>query len=329
MNKTVQTTINDLLSGDLGRYGYLFPYRDRIPRVTTHPFTDLKKSSMKADQYVASKMLDLDLIGWTAKAVLNLDLFPIQIAILQIMWTHPFPMLVASRGGSKSFILAVYAILRALLDPGSKIVIVGAGLRQAKIVFNYIDQVWNSAPVFRSIIGGGKKAGPRQSVDLCYFKIGESIVYALPLGDGAKIRGFRANVVIADEFSCLNGNTYLTYGDRFGLISDGHDISIVKKNTLHRDVLVWGNGQFRKSPQAYCNGEHLTKIIQTGRGNIIEGTHNHKVRVLRNNCLEWVRFDEIQIDGHIPIDRSWRWHGGKTSITADEAYGIGLLPRLR
>lgn len=203
MNKSVQTTINELLYGDQGKYGYLFPYRDRVPRVTTHPFTDLKKSSMKVDEYVVSKMLDLNLIGWTAKAILNLDLFPIQIAILQTIWTHPFPMLVASRGGSKSFILAVYAILRALLDPGSKIVIVGAGLRQAKIVFNYIDQVWNSAPVFRSIIGGGKKAGPRQSVDLCYFKIGESIVYALPLGDGQKIRGFRANVVIADEFSSI------------------------------------------------------------------------------------------------------------------------------
>ena len=28
-------------------------------------------------------------------------------------------------------------------------------------------------------------------------------MYALPLGDGAKIRGFRANVVIADEFSSI------------------------------------------------------------------------------------------------------------------------------
>jgi len=203
MNKTVQTAIDELLYGDQGKYGYLFPYRERTPRVTTHPFTDLKKSSMKADQYIVSKMLDLDLIGWTAKVVLNLDLFPIQIAILQTMWTHPFPMLVASRGGSKSFILAVYAVLRALLDPGVKVIIVGAGLRQAKIVFNYIDQIWSSASVFRSIVGGGKKAGPRQNVDLCYFKIGQSIIYALPLGDGTKIRGFRANVVIADEFASI------------------------------------------------------------------------------------------------------------------------------
>jgi hypothetical protein len=148
-------------------------------------------------------MLDIKYIGWTAKVILGLDLFPIQIAILQIMWNTPFPMLIACRGGSKSFLLAVYAVLRAILDPGTKIVIVGAGLRQARLVFNYIDTMWGNSPMLRSIVGGGKKAGPRQNVDLCYFRIGESIIYALPTGDGTKIRGFRANVVIADEFASV------------------------------------------------------------------------------------------------------------------------------
>jgi hypothetical protein len=42
------------------------------------------------------------------------------------MWHKPFPMLVASRGAGKSFLLAVYCVLRALLEPKTKIVIVGA-----------------------------------------------------------------------------------------------------------------------------------------------------------------------------------------------------------
>lgn len=198
-----KVTLDDLLHGDQGRYGYLFPYRDRVPNVRKHIFTDLKQSKDPLDQVVVSRMLDINYIGWTAKVVLGLDLFPIQIATLQMMWNTPFPMLIACRGGSKSFMLAVYAVLRALLDPGTKIVIVGAGLRQARLVFNYIDTIWSNAPVLRNIVGGGKKAGPRQNVDLCYFRVGESIIYALPMGDGTKIRGFRANVVIADEFASI------------------------------------------------------------------------------------------------------------------------------
>lgn len=198
-----KVTLDELLHGGLKKYGYLFPYRDRLPQVHEHIFTDLKQSKDPLDQVVASKMLDINYIGWTAKVILGIKLFPIQIAILQMMWNTPFPMLIACRGGSKSFMLAVYAVLRALLDPGTKIVIVGAGLRQARLVFNYIDTIWGNSPILRNIVGGGKKAGPRQNVDLCYFRIGESIIYALPMGDGTKIRGFRANVVIADEFASI------------------------------------------------------------------------------------------------------------------------------
>lgn len=199
----VNNILEELLSGDYQEYGYLFPSHDRIPKIGKHIFTDLKQSEDPLDEVVLGKMLDIDYIGWTAKILLNIDLFPIQIAMLQMLWHTPFPMIIAARGGSKTFLLAVYAILRALLDQGSKIVIVGAGLRQAKLVFNYIETIWNNSPMLRSVVDGGKNAGPRQNVDLCYFKVGNSIVYALPMGDGQKIRGFRATVIIADEMAAI------------------------------------------------------------------------------------------------------------------------------
>lgn len=198
-----KVTLNDLLHGDQGKFGHMFPLRDRVPDIIDHIFTDMKQSKTSLDEFVIEKMLNIDYIGWTAKVMLNLDLFPIQISIIQIVWDTPFPMLIACRGGSKTFMLAVYALLRAVLDPGTKIVIVGAGLRQARLVFNEIDSIWGRSPMLRAIVGGGKKAGPRQNVDLCYFRIGESIIYALPTGDGTKIRGFRANVIIADEFASI------------------------------------------------------------------------------------------------------------------------------
>lgn len=198
----LKNRLDEVLYGDEGKYAYLFPNRTRLPEIKRHPFEVVHRQA-RVDQFVVKTMLEPMYIGWTAKVILGIDLFPMQMAILQELWNKPFPMLVASRGAGKSYILAVYCILRALLEPGVKIVIVGAGLRQAKLVFGYIEDIWKGAPVLRSIVGGGKKAGPKQSVDLCHFDIGESKVYALPLGDGSKIRGFRANIVIADEFASI------------------------------------------------------------------------------------------------------------------------------
>lgn len=303
-----RVTLNDLLHGDQGAYGYLFPYRGHVPTVDDHIFTDLKQSTDTLDIAVLSKMLDIDYIGWTANVLLGLELFPIQIAMLQLMWNTPFPMLIACRGGSKSFMLAVYSVLRAILDPGTKVVIVGAGLRQARLVFNYIDTIWSNSTMLRNIVGGGKKAGPRQNVDLCYFKIGESIIYALPMGDG-----------------CVSHYTTTTYDDCFGTIIDDQQANQIQKNTVNRDRNIWGNGKFRLTDESYCNGMSKTKKIKTHHGFEIEGTNNHKLKTIRDGEIVWSRMDEMQIHDRILMDRSSRWHNGNSGITKEEAYAVGLL----
>lgn len=301
-------TLKDLLYGDEGEYGYLFPHGGKMPSVRRHIFTDLKQSKEPLDQTVVDKMINLDYIGWTARVLLKLKLFPIQIAILQIMWNTPFPMLIACRGGSKSFMLAVYAVLRALLDPGTKVVIVGAGLRQAKLVFNYIDTIWNSSPVLRNIVGGGKKAGPRQNVDLCYFRVGDSIIYALPMGDG-----------------CASKDTLTLYQNGFGTIADDQHICQTEKIVVNRRRDIWGNGKFRLSDESYCNGKSQTKKIKTHHGFEFNATHNHKLRIVRNGKIIWSRMDQMRIGDKILLDRTNRWHDGDVGITEEEAYAIGLL----
>lgn len=203
INGKTSLALDNLLNSDEGTYAYLFPNRKRLPKIKQHIFTDMSRSILTVDEFVVDKMLDIDYIGWTVKNLLNIDLFPFQIAMLQILWKTPFPMIIGSRGSAKSYTLAVYAILKALLEPGSKVVIIGAGLRQAKLVFGYIESIWNNAPMLRDIVGKGKSSGPRQSVDLCYFKLGTSMITALPMGDGSRIRGFRANTVLCDEFASV------------------------------------------------------------------------------------------------------------------------------
>lgn len=102
-----------------------------------------------------------------------------------------------------SFLLAVYALLRMIFHPGCKIIVVGSAFRQSKIVFDYMVDIWDKAPVLRDIAGKGKMGGKRD-VDRCEFNIGSSRLYALPIGTGDKIRGLRANYILCDEIAAIS-----------------------------------------------------------------------------------------------------------------------------
>jgi hypothetical protein len=133
--------------------------------------------------------------------VLNIQLLPSQSLILHELWERKFPMLVGSRGLGKSFLLSLYAIIRAMLMPRRKIVIVGAAFRQSKVLFEYMETIWRNSPMLREMCDGN--SGPTRDTDRCTMRINESVITCLPLGDGQKIRGQRANDIIADEFASI------------------------------------------------------------------------------------------------------------------------------
>lgn len=236
-----------------------------------------------------------DYVFFCCKYVLNVKLLPFQQVILQELWKSTFPMLIGSRGAGKSFALGVYAILRALWFPGRKVVITGSGFRQAKTIMNYIETIWYNAPVLRSMVRENSLSGPHHDADRWTMRLGESTITALPTGDG-----------------CLKSNTLITYDNRFGTIS-------------HHGNSVWGNGYFRKTDEHYDNGVKPTKIITTRKGFSFESTHHHRMKVMRDGDIVWVRADEMIVGDRILVDRSWRWHQGSTDITPDEAYVCGLM----
>ena len=55
--------------------------------------------------------------------------------------------------------------------------------------------------LFRSICDSD--SGPRRDTDRCVLRLNDSTITCLPLGDGQKIRGQRANDIIADEFASI------------------------------------------------------------------------------------------------------------------------------
>jgi hypothetical protein len=157
-------------------------------------------------------------VGSTCKLLFNIELHPIQIAIIQEFWIRAFPMYVASRGWGKSFLLALYSVLRCAFFPGTKIVIVGSAFRQSKIIFEYMETIWRSSPILRSIFNGNDD-GPRRDVDRCTIRLGDSWAIAIPMGDGSKIRGLRAHIIIADEFASISPDIYETVVSGFAAVS--------------------------------------------------------------------------------------------------------------
>ena len=134
--------------------------------------------------------------SFVCKQIFNIDILPMQALILHEMWNRKFPMLIGSRGLGKSFILSLYAMLRAFFMPGRKVVIVGAAFRQSKVLFEYMDTIWKGAPILRDMTD--TNSGPRRDIDRCIMRINDSTITCLPLGDGTKIRGQRANDIITD-----------------------------------------------------------------------------------------------------------------------------------
>jgi hypothetical protein len=204
-------------------------------------------------------LLDPDYFYFTVKMILGLELLPFQCVILKELWTKPFPMLIASRGFSKSFLLGVYAVLRCVLCQGSKVVICGAGFRQSKIVFEYCESFWYKSAILRDICGASSSQGPKHDTDRWHMKLGESIIIAIPIGSGDKIRGIRATHLISDEFAAINPEIYENVIQGFAAVS-ADPVSNVKAES-------------RKDTEKKLGiADNLSLISKMGNQSILSGT---------------------------------------------------------
>lgn len=222
-----------------------------------------KEDIENPDLHLLRLLRDPRFFGATCNLIFNIELHPIQIGILQEFWYRPFPMFIASRGFGKSFILALYAVLKAVFNPGTKIVIVGAAFRQSKVIFEYMETLWRNSPILRSIFSGNDD-GPRRDVDRCTLRLGDSWAMAIPMGDGSKIRGLRAHIIIADEFASISPDIYETVVAGFAAVS-ANPIQNVKDQAKRQamiDAGVW-------------NEELDTLENRTGNQAIVAGTADY------------------------------------------------------
>jgi hypothetical protein len=221
-------------------------------------------------------MSNYEYLHFAAKHILGIELLPFQLVILDTLWRKRLPMLIGSRGMGKSFILAVYGLLRMIFHPGCRVVIVGAAFRQSRQVFEYMTNIWEKAPVLRDIAGGGKNSGPKRDVDRCTFSLGHSVCYAIPIGDGTKIRGLRANYILADEFASIPEEIFNLVVQGFGVVAAGPVDKVKEAHVIKRlkNMGVWtkemeqlhkakgGGNQIVYSGTAYYAFNHFYKYFR-------------------------------------------------------------------
>ena len=139
-----------------------------------------------------------------AHDLLKVDLAGIQRIILRDMWFKNFTISVVSRGGGKTFLLAVNGVLHALLFPGYRVGLISSSFRQAKYIFSEVEKLYTRSSILREAC----EKRPVRGSDVCYLKFkgtdnsNGSHIEALPLGvDGAKIRGSRFYLIEIDELA--------------------------------------------------------------------------------------------------------------------------------
>lgn len=248
-------------------------------KIDDNPMIHRKKSEIEnPDLHLMKLLKDPKYFGSTCDLLFGIELHPIQIAILQEFWIRPFPMFIASRGFGKSFIMSLYCVLRMILKPGTKIVIVGAAFRQSKIIFEYMETIWRNSPILRSIFSGNDD-GPRRDVDRCTLRLGDSWAIAIPMGDGSKIRGLRAHIIIADEFASISPDIYETVVSGFAAVS-ASPIQNVKEEAKKKAMQAEG----------MWNDEVEQLNIKMGNQAIISGTADY---AFKHFAQYWRRYKAI------------------------------------
>ena len=115
---------------------------------------------------------------------------------LKVAWNSPNTIMIWTRGGGKTWFNAMYALLRAMCYPNEKVGIFSASFRQAKFVWAEIEKMYSNSAIVKECC----YKRPMSPPDKCYLQLKNgSVIEALPLGDGQKIRGARYFDIVTDE----------------------------------------------------------------------------------------------------------------------------------
>lgn len=133
---------------------------------------------------------------------LGVKLFLYQIILLWAMNKYSFFMYVASRGQGKSYLIAIYCVIRAILYPNTNIVIASSTKGQARLIIT--EKIFSLKNNSKNLEREIKEF--RTGLNECYVVFWNgSKIQASTSSDSA--RGLRCNILIVDEFRLVPKDT--------------------------------------------------------------------------------------------------------------------------
>lgn len=130
---------------------------------------------------------------------LGIKLFTFQKILIHLMDKYPYFMFIATRGIGKSWLTAVYACARCVLYPNQLVVIAAGSKKQAALIVTHKIglELINASPNLRKEI---KKINTSAQETYVEFWNGSRIDV---IAATDKARGYRANLIIYDEFRLI------------------------------------------------------------------------------------------------------------------------------
>jgi hypothetical protein len=139
-------------------------------------------------------------ITFATEFFLGIKLFPFQAVLIKALFVSDYTMHVLARGMSKTFSTAIYLILELMFNQGCNIGVLAGTFRQSKMIFTKIEDILSKPSAKLAMDCIGSKNLIQKGTDQWTLKIGRSRAIALPLANGERLRGFRFNIIVIDEF---------------------------------------------------------------------------------------------------------------------------------
>ena len=140
--------------------------------------------------------------------VADVQMFPMQEVIIKGWMQSDYNMAIWGRGVSKSWTAALFAIIWAIFNPRNRVVIVSFAFRASRRILQQCEKFVNGESEDSAILL--KACFPndltRKTDEWIWTLPNGATIQCLPLGDGKKIRGIRADTLIVDEFAYLPEN---------------------------------------------------------------------------------------------------------------------------
>ncbi len=254
-------------------------------------FFTAKEDENKPGMDILRMMSEPSFIWMATKILTGINLTPLQAAVYQEMYSRPSSLVIGSRGFAKSFGIALVLSLKAALTaselhggPGFRAVVVGSGFRQSKIIFEYMEKIWSMSTVLQSICRTGRGGdGPYREQDRFTMRINGNTIMAIPVGDGSKIRGLRANMV-----ACLSGDS---------LVETNGGIIRIKDPIAGKSLVTGDASMHLECPEGFVE-THPTDVyeVHLERGFVMRCSGWHRVmtkegwRVAKDLMDEYIEF---------------------------------------